>query len=85
MSRPSARLLKDFMRQETPTGLVNGSNTVFAIAQAPDENDSIMLFKNGILQMQSTDYTISGQTLTFVTAPAVVSDLVCIYISKDGE
>ena len=83
--RPSARFLKDFLKQEVPSGTINGSNTAFNLSQVPDEVDSILVFLNGLLQQQTTDYTVSGQTITFVTAPANGQDLVCYYVSKDGE
>lgn len=33
--------------------------------------DSVIVTENGLIQTPTTDYTISGTTLTFVTAPAV--------------
>jgi len=32
--------------------------------------DSVIVTENGIVQRPTTDYTVSGTTLTFVTAPA---------------
>ena len=32
--------------------------------------DNILVTENGILQVPTTDYTISGTTLTFTSAPA---------------
>jgi len=33
-------------------------------------NDSVVVTENGIVQAPTTDYSISGTTLTFTTAPA---------------
>ena len=32
--------------------------------------DDVLVMENGIVQKPTTDYTISGTTLTFTTAPA---------------
>jgi hypothetical protein len=32
--------------------------------------DSVIVTENGIVQRPTTDYTVSGTTLTFTTAPA---------------
>lgn len=54
---------------ETPGGSINGSNTVFTLTQAPVPPASLMLFLNGVLQLQGTDYILSGSTITFTNAP----------------
>ena len=54
----------------TPSGAVNGVNTVFVLPDAPSPPESLQLFRNGILQDQGTDYTLAGDTITFsATAP----------------
>jgi hypothetical protein len=60
----------DFVVRETPTGLVNSSNTTFTLANTPFANTE-MVFLNGILQEPGAgnDYTISGLTITYLTAP----------------
>lgn len=60
-----------FVTRETPTGLVNGSNTSYTLANTPIAG-SEMLFLNGVLQDPGAgqDYTISGNTITYLTAPA---------------
>lgn len=85
MARLDAVELKHFFTLETPTGSVNSSNTSFSIAQTPLENDAVLIFKNGLLQRPTTDYSLSGTTITFVTAPATGSDLVVYYIRARGE
>lgn len=56
--------------RETPTGAVNGSNTSFVLASAPAAG-SEEVFLNGILQEPGAgnDYTISGDTITYLAAP----------------
>ena len=85
MSRLSARFLKKFWVDETPSGTVNGSNTSFSLAQLPLENDSVELYQDGLKLTYTTDYTISGTTITMVTAPVVGQTLRANYIRNDGE
>jgi hypothetical protein len=39
-----------FADAETPVGLLNGSNTVFTLADAPSPASSLALYRNGLLQ-----------------------------------
>lgn len=60
---------------ETPTGDVNGSNTDFELSDTPT-TDSLFVFLNGAFQADGgDDYTLSGTTVTFVTAPPTGSTL----------
>ncbi len=56
-----------FVDGETPTGSVNGSNTTFVLAATPIPFTSLALFRNGILLKQGLDYTLSGNTISFVS------------------
>jgi hypothetical protein len=60
----------DFVTRETPTGTVNGSNTTFTLANTPIAGTE-QVFLNGLLQEPGAgnDYTISGTTITYLTAP----------------
>lgn len=59
-----------FVTRETPTGAVNGSNTTFTLANTPVANTECV-YLNGLLQEPGgNDYTISGATITMVTAPS---------------
>jgi hypothetical protein len=60
----------DFVVRETPTGSVNGANTTFTLANTPLANTE-QVFLNGILQEPGAgnDYTISGATITYLSAP----------------
>lgn len=47
----------------------DGATVNFAVTPGLFEN-GVIVTENGVLQMPVTDYTVSGATLTFVTAPA---------------
>jgi len=57
-----------FVDRETPTGAVNGSNDTFVLSDTPQAG-SEYVFLNGILQTVTDDYTITGDTIEFVTPP----------------
>ena len=46
----------------------DGSTTGFAVTSGTTVND-VLVTENGVLQVPTTDYTISSTTLTFVVAP----------------
>jgi hypothetical protein len=52
------------------SGTTDGTNKVFTLNQAPVSQDGLMIFKGGIFQTYEVDYTLSGQTLTYTSAPA---------------
>lgn len=60
----------NFVTRETPSGTLNGSNVTFTLANTPTAGTE-EIFINGILQDQGAgnDYTISGATITMLTAP----------------
>ena len=47
----------------------DGSDTTFTLSNAPDDENNLMVFIDGVFQAQNT-YSVSGTTLTFSTAPA---------------
>ena len=53
----------------TRTGTGDGSTTGFTVTSGVTVDD-VLVTENGVLQAPTTDYTISGTTLTFGTAPA---------------
>lgn len=57
--------------REKPTGAINGTNVTFVLSQAPSVPNTEQVFVNGILQESGngSDYTISGDTITFDSAP----------------
>lgn len=66
--------------QGTPTGTINGSNTTFTIPSAPDGGSLLLVLDGKLLDPGgSDDYTLSGTTITFNTAPATGSKLSYFY------
>jgi hypothetical protein len=65
--------------EETPTGDVNGVNTEFTLANTPSPVTSLKVYKDGQRQKLTTDYTYSGGTITFVSAPLIDSIITCEY------
>ncbi|HZT31859.1 MAG TPA: hypothetical protein VFA33_18365 [Bryobacteraceae bacterium] len=57
-----------FADAETPGGVVDGANSTFTLAAAPDPAASLALFRNGILQKAGQDYTLASNTVQFVAA-----------------
>jgi hypothetical protein len=53
----------------TRTGTGDGSTTAFTVTSGATVDD-VIVTENGVVQAPTTDYGISGTTLTFTTAPA---------------
>lgn len=53
-----------FVNGETPTGSINGSNKTFVLADTPNPADSLELSINGQELKLTSDYTLSGDTIT---------------------
>lgn len=64
---------------ETPSGAVNGSNTDFTLVKTPNPTTSLKVFINGMRMRITEDYTLSGKTITFLTAPLTTSIILCDY------
>lgn len=54
------------IRNEVPSGTVNGTNAFFAIANAP-VSGSVNIYLNGLKMSPTIDYTISSYMITFTT------------------
>jgi len=65
----------------TATG--NGSTTAFTISSGRSVED-VLVFVNGFQLTPTTDYTISGTTLTFQTAPASSAEITYRYLPLGG-
>ena len=61
----------------TATG--DGSTTGFTINSGRAVNDTLVMV-NGVTLIPTADYTISGTTLTFATAPAASAEIVFRYL-----
>lgn len=71
----------NFVDLETPSGSINGSNTSFSLANTPSPASSVHLYLNGLLQEAGAgnDFTLSGSTITMLTAPISGDKLLCSY------
>lgn len=69
------------LNQGAPTGTINGANTTFTLSPTPATASNVNCFLNGIQQQQGAgnDYTISGATITYLTAPPTSSKLNCLW------
>ena len=68
-----------FVDDETPSGTVNGVNKAFTLTNTPNPPGSVKVFVNGSRMRITEDYTFSGNTITFVTAPPTTSILLVDY------
>jgi hypothetical protein len=64
------------LNYNTRTATGDGSTTGFTVTNGSSVDD-VFVTLNGVVQTPTTDYTISGTTLTFGTAP-VVADVIVI-------
>jgi hypothetical protein len=71
--------IPNFSDAETPAGAINNSNRTFTLANSPNPALSLILYLNGILQQQTTDYTLSASTVTTATAPQAGDVLEAFY------
>jgi hypothetical protein len=67
-SGPCSSTSTTFIDNETPQGTINGSNASFVLANVPNPSASLALFRNGLLESQGVDYTLSTNAITFLTA-----------------
>ena len=65
--------------KDTATG--DGTDTTFTIA-ANRAVDDVLVFVNGVCLVPTDDYTISGTTLTFATAPGSGAEIQFRYLPK---
>lgn len=69
---------------EVPSGTVNSSNTAFTLAHTPASSASVMVILDGGLQYSGVDYTVSGSTITFTTAPTTGTSIFVYYNTVSG-
>ncbi len=54
-----------FVDAETPTGILNGINALFALSSTPSPAASLSLYRNGLVLRSGSDYTLAGPVITF--------------------
>ena len=57
----------------------DNSTSAFTLSQSPNSEDNLIVFIEGVFQNQG-DYTLSGTTLTFDTAPATGRKIVAYHV-----
>jgi hypothetical protein len=60
------------------TGTIDGVNAAFTLANVPAAG-SEHIYLNGVLQLETNDYTLVGATFTFVTPPVIGDVLLVSY------
>jgi len=66
-SGPCGGQAPSFVDGDTLTGIVDGSNTSFALSAAPNPAGSLVLYRNGMLQKAGQDFTLNNNTIQFLT------------------
>ena len=56
----------------------DGSDTTLTLSRTPGSVNNVEVFMDGICQTPGTEYTLSGNTLTFTTAPETGVKVVAI-------
>lgn len=78
-----------FVDAEIPAGLIDGSNTIFTLADVPSPPTSLTLYRNGVLQKEGIDYILTDAVIEFTSGsvPQLDDILVCSYrrISSDAQ
>ena len=74
---------------EEPGGTINGSNTIFTLANVPNPGNSLLLMiskggvANGLIMFQGTDYNLNGQTITMTTYVPQIGDVMQAWYQID--
>lgn len=68
-----------FVFNEIPAGLKNNINKIYTLANTPVAGASVV-YLNGLLQAPNFDYTMIGNTITFVKALRPTYDLYVSYM-----
>lgn len=83
MARSKAKQLDLSFEQETPSGTINGSNKTFLLPHVPYSPKSVLLMLDSTVLKYTTHFTISGATITMVTAPQLGQDLFAWYFRRN--
>ncbi len=57
-----------FVDFEIPTGVMNGTNAIFTVANIPSPSSSLQVILRGSSLFNGYDYIVSGSTIEFLTA-----------------
>lgn len=77
---PCGGIPPTFADNETPGGIVDGSNNTFTLVNIPS-GTSLILFRNGLFMTAGSDYTLTASTLLFPpgTIPQPLDVLTAFY------
>lgn len=75
-------LLTELVLNEVPSGTIDGSNLLFAIANTPSDSNTVMLWLNGQLLKQGSDYSVSSKNITFLCSPPTQGDVLLTMYTK---
>ncbi len=59
--------LASFVDAEVPLGATDGYNTYFTVQTVPVPSTSLQLYRNGVYQTAGVDYTVSSNSIRFLT------------------
>lgn len=62
----------------------DGSTTAFTMGETPPNNNSVLVTVDGIVQKITTNYTISGNTITFTSAPDASAEIEVRHLGVRG-
>jgi hypothetical protein len=68
---------------DSQIGVGNGTTTPFTLSHSVTNPQSIIVTLNGVAQEPTTDFTVSGTTLTFTTAPDATSDIMVYFLELE--
>lgn len=80
MALVNGKWFRNLFVQQTLTGTVNGSNTVFTTSNPPIFTSAILVFINGVYMIPGVHYSVSGNTVTFTNPPQPGQILAAAYI-----
>lgn len=81
-SRGAGGLLTELVLNESPVGAIDGINSTFEIANTPSSASTVMLWLNGQLLKQGSDYSVSGKIITFLCDPPLIDDVLLTMYTK---
>jgi hypothetical protein len=56
-----------FMDNDSPSGVVDGSNTLFTLTGTPNPPGSLTLYRNGMLMKSGQDFSLAANSVAFVS------------------
>jgi len=75
-----------FVDGEVPSGMQNGTNASFNLANTPSSPSTLMVYRNGLLLANGADYSLNGTAITFVSTQVPQSnDIVQVYYRIAGS